>query len=199
MDNIPCENTENVSINKEPTQNYGFLDFFQTLAKGLIIVLIITAFVFELCTVVGTSMMGTLEDGDRLLISNLFYEPEQFDIVVFHHLGNLNEPLVKRIIATENQWIRIDTIKGKIYVSDDSIIDENDLIDESDYVYLDSGYYRQYYNETLQVPEGHVFVLGDNRNNSLDSRSDEIGFVDKRTIIGKVIFRISGKSFGIVQ
>ena len=152
-----------------------------------------------MCTVIGTSMMGTLEDGDRLIISNLFYEPEQFDIIVFHHLGSLNEPLVKRIIATENQWIKINSIEGKIYVSDDEIIDESDLIDESAYVYLDSGYYRSYYNQTHQVPEGHVFVLGDNRNNSLDSRSSEIGFIDTRTIIGKVVFRISGKSIGAVQ
>jgi signal peptidase I len=145
-------------------------------------------------------MQNTLQDGEKLIISNLFYKPQANDIIVFHKTGSFNEPVVKRIIATENHFVRIDFDNEIVYVSSDRSFDESDIIDESSYAYLDIGKYKISGVRDYEVPQGYVFVMGDNRNNSTDSRSEQIGIVDVRTILGKVIFRISpAESFGFVK
>ncbi len=167
-----------------------FYDVFDTVLRGLIIVFIIFIFVFKTPQVVGPSMMNTLHDGDKLIITNLFYEPAANDIVVFHDTNHLNELVVKRIIATGNTWVRIDFDNQKVFVSSDDNFEDHEIIDESAYIYLDTGYYNQKGAYNYYVPEGYLFVMGDNRNHSSDSRSDLIGFVDEKSVIGKVIFRI---------
>lgn len=183
-------------MNKKAGENSSFfssllVDWGDSIIRALIIIIFILAFIGRTCTVVGNSMLNTLHDGEKLLISNLFYKPNENDIVVFHQTGALNEPVVKRIIATENKWVRIDFDRALVYVSDDDVINELDLVDESSYAYLDIGSYKMKGIKEYYVPKGHVFVMGDNRNNSTDSRSEYIGFVDVKTILGKVIFRLS--------
>ena len=176
------------------------LDIFDIVIKSLIILLILTTFVFKICTVIGSSMEHTLQNGDKLIISNLFYSPKENDVVVFHQTGSLNEPVVKRVIATGGKWVRIDYDNQLLYVSSDDSFEEEELVDESSYIYLSNGYYNMMGTHTVYVPEGFLFVMGDNRNNSSDSRSDEIGLVDQRTILGKAIIRFSPISkFGFIN
>ena len=177
-----------------PCQNKRFndvLDVFLSVAKALIIIFILLTFVLRVCTVVGSSMDNTLHNGEKLLLINGHFSIKENDIIVFHQTGYINEPVVKRVIATGNKYVKIDYDNCITYVSDDAIFDKSDIIDESGYAYFDTGSYKMKGTLEIYVPQGYLFVLGDNRNNSTDSRSDLIGLVDERTVLGKVIFRFS--------
>ena len=180
-------------------------DFVELFIIAVCIVFLIFSFALRLCLVNGPSMERTLYNGESLLISDLFYTPEQGDVVVFHQTSetnaHYNELIVKRVIATEGQFVKV--VKDGVYVSEDNNFEEDERIDESGYAYMDVGYMLDYYNaldKTFEVPEGCIFVLGDNRNHSADSRDPDIGFVDVRRVVGKVIFRIAPfNRFGTVN
>lgn len=182
----------NVTAKKENKPSSSFHEWFDAILKALIIILIMLTFCFKVCTVVGGSMNTTLSNGEKLVITNFFYNPQENDIIVFHQTGDtLNEPCVKRIIATGGKWVKIDYDTCTLYVSDDNVFDADDIVDESLHAYFDIGRYKLSGTFEKYVPNGYLFVMGDNRNNSLDSRSDIIGLVDEKTVLGKVIFRIS--------
>ena len=154
------------------------------LLAGLILVFLL---LFRVVIVDGTSMNNTLLDGDYLLLlSNTFYtEPEYGDVIVASKQSFDNgAPIVKRVIATEGQWVDIDFAAGIVYVGDSK--DTLQPLDEPYTLTLTTR------NEgvafPLQVDEGCLFVMGDNREGSKDSRHPEIGLVDKREVLGKVIF-----------
>ena len=176
------------------------LDIFDIIVKALIAILIIVTFICKMCTVEGNSMANTLHHQEQLIISNLFYSPKEGDVIVFHDTNSLNEPVVKRVIATGGKWIKIDYDNMITYVSNDEIFDSSDIVDESAYVFFDNGQYELAGSYTSYVPEGYLFVMGDNRNNSSDSRFSQIGLVDERTVLGKVIIRITPiQSFGFIR
>ena len=180
--------------------NSIIMDIFDIFAKALIVIIILMTFGLRLCTVNGSSMNPTLIDRQGLIICNFFYTPKEGDIVVFHETGVLNEPVVKRVIATGDSWVRIDYNNSLLYVSDDDIFDETDIVDESEYAYFDNGHYDMRGTYEVFVPKDYIFVMGDNRNNSTDSRSELIGLVDVRTILGKVIIRFSPiEDFGFIK
>ena len=187
--------------NKNTCRNSLLLDVFDTVVKSLIIIFIILTFAFKVCTVVGSSMENTLYGGEKLLISNLLYTPRENDVIVFHKTGTLNEPVVKRVIAVGEKYVKIDYDNCVLYVSDDPVFEEREIVDESSYAYFSNGGYIKFTGTAVyHVPQGYLFVLGDNRNGSLDSRSDEVGLIDERTVLGKVIFRISPiDKFGTVN
>ena len=173
-------------------QRRDIYDWIQSLAGALIVCVVLFVFFFRVIDVKGTSMVPTLQNQDKMLVSGLFYKPKAGDIVVFKKDEyNPNKALVKRVIATENQKINIDFDKGIVYVDEEPI--EEDYINDITLTKLD-------FIGPKTVPEGCVFVMGDNRNMSTDSRKNEIGMVDSRLIIGKVycvLFPL--KSFGLVK
>ena len=135
-------------------------------------------FCFRVIDVDGTSMEPTLIDTDKVVITDLFYTPKDGDIVIISHATNYNKPLVKRVIATAGQDVQIDYDKNEVYV-DGQKLDE--LYIQGITVPGDIPA-----NELNGVvPEGKVFVMGDNRRVSLDSRYKEIGYIDEDSIIGK--------------
>ena len=154
--------------------------------KEVVTVLVLFMLVYILCfrvvVVVGDSMYDTLVHGDRLvLISNVFYnEPKYGDIIVASKDSFRNgECIVKRVIATEGQEVDIDFDRGIVYV-DGVALDEP-------YIFSPTKLYEGV-SFPLTVEEGCLFVMGDNRMDSKDSRSAEIGLIDKREVLGKAIF-----------
>ncbi|MBQ0083167.1 MAG: signal peptidase I [Clostridiales bacterium] len=187
--------TDDLGENEEPTDKKSrfkndFFEWIEIVVSAIVMLVILFTFVFKVVVVDGNSMKNTLLDGQRLIISNFAYEPNYGDIVVIskdaNHIPSTDgeHSIIKRVIATEGQVVNIDFQRGIVYV---------------DGVALDEPYVRTLTNVSFDVAfpavvkEGCVFVLGDNRNDSTDSRSSfigEDGMVDKRYIVGKALFRI---------
>lgn len=155
-------------------------EWIQCVVVALITCVLLFTFFGRVIDVVGRSMEPTLREGDKIIITRLAGRYEAGDIVVLQKSSFSEAPIVKRIIATEGQTVDIDFEQGTVYV-DGFPLDEP-YINEPTYKPLD-------FVGPLTVPEGCVFVLGDNRNNSQDSRENTIGCVDSRHILGKVVFR----------
>ena len=179
---------QNQSAKRTPLV-HTIYDFVELFIIALCIVFITFSFAVRFCRVSGPSMENTLYNGEMLLISDLFYTPTAGDVIVFHQTssGQYNELIVKRIIATEGQFVKVE--RDAVYVSDDSVFDESDRLDESLYAYMDLGYMLDYYGtqgNVVAVPEGHLFVMGDNRNHSARVallRSTMRGFSAQRRLI----------------
>ncbi|MBR6951524.1 MAG: signal peptidase I [Oscillospiraceae bacterium] len=153
-------------------------DMLQSICAAVVFGILIFIFIFHVTTVRGSSMNDTLLGGDRLFTSNLFYTPEQGDVVIFR-TPYYEEPLIKRVIATGGQTVDIDFLTGDVFV--DGALIEEDYIKEP--TRISNGF-----AGPLKVPEGMLFVMGDNRNNSNDSRLPAIGCVDVRAVQGKAYF-----------
>ncbi|MBO5879088.1 MAG: signal peptidase I [Clostridia bacterium] len=166
---------------KKPRKIDKRFEFVELFIFTLVTVMLLTTFFFKHSVVDGPSMENTLHHGDHLIISDLFYTPERNDVIVCQDLYTSREemdyPIVKRIIALAGDTVEI-LPDGTILVNDEEIEQKGDLKDET----YQGGHYGP-----KTVPEGHVFVLGDNRNNSSDSR--EFGFINENAILGKILFR----------
>jgi signal peptidase I len=187
--------TEEVKAKTKTTLLKEIYDYFELFIISACAVLLLFSFATRICRVDGPSMLNTLHDSEMLLVTDLFYTPERGDIVVFHQTGDqpsdLNEPIVKRVIATEGEWIDIKNVNGKLQVTVYNSDYKNPIILDEYYARYDDGVgYYKYDVFPVQVPQGCTFVMGDNRGNSLDSRSSSIGFVDNRRILGKVVCRL---------
>ena len=171
------------STEKKEEKNRGrdLYEWVQALVCSVLAVVILFTFVIRLIGVDGHSMVPTLQDGDRLLVLNsLLYDDYQYgDIVVMRKDTFLDEPIVKRVIATAGQTVDIDFNTGSVYV-DGALLKENYI---NELTYLEEGT-----EFPLTVPEGSIFVMGDNRNHSSDSRDSRLGTVDTRYVIGKAVF-----------
>jgi len=154
-----------------------------SIALAFAIAFLLRQFVFTLVEVRGQSMENTLHDKDRLFVYRLFYHPHYGDIVVLSPPHD-TELYIKRVIATEGQTIDIDFEKNAVYV-DGKILTEP---------YIKELNLEKYSNQDVPlpatVPEGHVFLMGDNRNNSKDSRYSEVGMIEYKKLIGKAVLRV---------
>ncbi len=172
-------------------------DYVEIFAISIIAVIFIFSFCIRLCRVDGSSMNNTLFHNEQIIATDTFYVPKQGDIIVFH-LSNesYHEPLVKRVIAVEGQTVEINMTDCTITVDGVEYADEHAYISGGKYKirlefnkeYMSTEGGKVYFRAT--VPEGKVFVLGDNRNGSSDSRSERIGFVDVDCILGKAVLRL---------
>lgn len=167
------------------------LDWVASLVYAVLVMLALNLFVFRSITVDGDSMNNTLEDKDRVIATNFLYTPERGDIVVIQADllrpsidAPYGEPIIKRVIAVEGDTVEFDFENGVVYLNGEEL--KEDYIAEPTTRQLNMVSGREYV-----VPEGYVLVLGDNRNNSTDSRDMRVGPVNVNSIMGKAVFRFA--------
>lgn len=148
---------------------------------AVIIIMVVFTFFIRVAGVIGPSMIPTLHDGDKLIVSAYVKNPQQGNVIIITQPNAFNEPIVKRIIALPGQVVDIDFNKGIVFV--DGTLMRETYVNGTTTDKFDIDF-------PLTVPEGKVFVMGDNRHHSTDSRSSQIGFVDEDYILGKVIGRV---------
>lgn len=169
----------------------NIFEWLDVVIASIIAVVLIFTFVFRIAAIDGDSMKNTLFDKERVIISNLFYEPKQGDIVVISRNTDNStteedqqKPIIKRVIATAGQTVDIDFTTGNVTV--DGVVLHEEYIREPTHRQFDIEF-------PVRVPENCIFVMGDNRNESLDSRSSQIGqngMIDKKYVLGHAVFRI---------
>ena len=171
-------------------RNKETLEWYDALAMAVAIIALVFTFGVRIVKVDGHSMDHTLSDGERILI-NLLKAPDYGDIVVVDGYTDYGKPLVKRVIAKGGDTISIDYEAGTVTVNGEVL--------QEDYIAAPThlGYDVEF---PYTVPEGTVFVMGDNRNESLDSRSSYVGCIDERDILGKVLLCFMPfTDFGVVK
>ena len=159
----------------------GVFEWIQALSIAVVLVILIMTFVCRVVNVDGRSMMNTLIDGDKILVYTLFYQPKSGDVIVASQGEQYDEPIVKRVIAIAGQTVDINYEVNKI------VVDGQELLEP----YLDYRINGRRMDDDIEfpveVPDNTVFVLGDNRPESLDSRTSVIGFISCDDIVGKVV------------
>ncbi len=177
--NFEEEDKKGKKKSKKQKEKMTIFDILEPIVAALLVITIVFTLFFRIVNVSGRSMMPTLENGDKIIISATGYEPQRGDIVVLSGAAGIKETIVKRIIAVGGDKVDINFTTGIVTVNGV----EEEYTDELTLQQFDIAF-------PITVPEGTVFVLGDNRAESLDSRSTEIGCIDERYIVGKVIFGI---------
>lgn len=196
------QNANSLSKEKVDGRWNDFIDWIEILSTALLLVILVFTFIFRVATIEGQSMEPTFFAREKVVVSDLNYSPKNGDVVIVSRnyrndclISNSNrddKPIIKRIIATEGQTVKIDFDKGVVFVDGKQLSEPytatptNRYFSESDVARFSKG---------VTVPEDCIFVLGDNRNNSLDSRSSVIGdrgdgMINEKFIIGKVLLRI---------
>ena len=176
---IPFEEYDSAE-SSAPKQWRFVYDWLDSLVYAFLTILLIFTFLFRIVGVSGNSMKPTLQNGDWLAVRAINTSVSRGDIVVITQPNSLNEPLIKRVIAVGGDTVDIDFVEGTVKIN-------GDVINEP-YIY-EPTHRMSNVAFPLTVPEGCVFVMGDNRNDSLDSRSRTVGFIDTRYVLGVAQFR----------
>ena len=162
-----------------PARFQGLYDWMQSIVMVFLVVIFLLTFVGRTMGVQGHSMMPTLHEGDRMIVRSIFYTPERGDVVVLsRHDFEDGAALVKRVIALAGDVVDVNTQTGLVYLNGRPLTEpytNGPVLEAGDMVY------------PFTVPPGHVFVIGDNRNHSSDSRHSSLGPVDEREIVGRLI------------
>ena len=159
------------------TKTKNLFEIFESVICALVAVVLLLTFAFRVVTVSGSSMEPTLSNMNKVVISHLFYKPKTGDVIVLDS-DIYPETLIKRLIATEGQTVDISAEDGSVTV-DGVKLDEPYIMEEIDRNHIGNWEY------PVVVPPGKVFVMGDNRPVSMDSRHHEVGLIDVDNIIGK--------------
>ena len=173
-----------IIIKKEKRIAIFIYEWLDALTVALSVVILLFIFVFKTYMVRGSSMIPTLVEGNRVFVFCVLYKPEQGDVIIMDERLQIDNSIIKRVIATEGQEVNIDTETGEITV-DGVVFDKpiptttRNIVENSRIKY------------PIIVPAGYIFVMGDNRGNSLDSRYERVGFIDMRDVIGKAVYVIS--------
>lgn len=157
----------------------GLYDILRSVLVSASVLILVITFVFTMVIVDGRSMQHTLESGDKLLVTKLGYEPKDGDVIVVGKSEDgYSKPIVKRVIATEGQTLEIDFANQRVIV-------DGEVLDEP---YVSSETIEGTAEIPKVIPEGYVFVMGDNRYVSMDSRYKDIGLIHVNDIVGKAVF-----------
>lgn len=167
------------------------IDWFESIAVALALIIVIFVFCIRIVIVSGPSMDNTLRDNDRVAVQSFLYTPQRGDVVVVDSYTKFGKTLVKRVIALEGDKLTINGKTNEVFINDkllaEDYISSPTIIDNEDEL-------------SVIIPKGSVFVMGDNRSQSLDSRSNQIGVIDSRDILGRVLFRIYPfSSIGVIN
>ena len=176
---------------QETVRGQNVFEWYEALISAALVLVLVFSLFFRIIQVDGSSMVPTLVNGDKLIVWGAGYEPQRGDVVIVDSYTSYGKPLVKRVIAKGGDTVSIDYATGTVAVNGEVL--QEDYIAEPTYL----GYDVQF---PYTVPEGTVFVMGDNRNQSLDSRSTYVGCIDERDILGKVLVCFMPfTDFGVVK
>ena len=173
------------SQERQSALSYAY-DMMGNLVTAFLLVTVVLCFFFRLVDVDGESMLNTLQNKDRLVLRTAFYTPERGDIVVLYQETAPDRPLIKRVIATGGDTLRLDVANNAVYLKKAGE-SEFRLLDEP-YVQYPLAWGSSQGSGDITVPEGHVFVMGDHRNNSKDSRV--LGSFPVEDVVGEAVFRL---------
>lgn len=167
-------------LSNEDSLKLDLYFWLQALVMALVGLILLFTLVGRIIGVQGSSMVPTLHNRDMMILQSIGYTPRQNDIVVLTKRSFMEKPIVKRVIALGGQTVEIDYAAGTVAV-DGVVLDEpyiNEPMMEPPFENISS----------ITVPEGSIFVMGDNRNNSSDSRDTRLGLVDERYVLGRAFF-----------
>lgn len=172
---------------KKPEEKVSFKQdlyyWTQALVVALVALILLFTLVGRIIGVVGPSMQPTLYENDLLLLQSIGYHPKAGDVVVLRKESFMTEPVVKRVIATGGQHVKVDFLNNAVYV-DGEKLDESYINEPMEPIsYLEDSMVLD-----VTVPEGSIYVMGDNRNHSTDSRDERLGTVDERYVLGRALF-----------